>query len=141
VAEEVSEAFKLSYGLLHADTELAALVGAHIYQAQAPQGIFSQTALYILGDAIPGNDLLGVGGARLSTDFLIRWRVIRKGQVNAALRSADARMDAVLTNVRAETSGGWVFSIVREKPYTYDSRDEANNTYAERGGYYRYYAG
>lgn len=136
MAEEVSEAFKLSYGLLHGDAQLVALVGERIYQAQAPQGV---TGLYILGDAIPGQDVWGVGGIRLSSDFLIRWRVIRKGQVNADQRSADARMDTVLTNVRASTSGGLVFSIVRERPYTSDTRDEANNIYAERGGLYRYF--
>lgn len=136
MAEEVSEAFKLSYGLLHADAQLVALVGDRIYQAQAPQGL---TGLYILGDMIPGADVWGVGGVRLLSDFLIRWRVIRKGQVSADQRSADARMDAVLTNVRAASSGGYVFSVVRERPHSSDTRDEANNIYAERGGLYRYY--
>jgi hypothetical protein len=137
MAEEVSEAFKLSYGLLAADATLSALVGARIYQAQAPQGL---TDLYILGDAVPGADVWGVGGVRLLSDFLIRWRVVRKGQVSADQRSADARMDAVLTAVRARISGNYIFSIVRERPYSADTRDDANNTYAERGGLYRHFA-
>ena len=86
-----------------------------------------------------GQDVPGVGLARLQTNPLILWRVVRKGQLNADVRNADVRMDTVLRNVTAGVSGGFVFSVRREAPYRRTYYDGANNLFTESGGLYRYY--
>lgn len=136
MADEVSEAFNVSYDLLHADAPLAALVGTRIYQEAVPQGT---VALYILGSFMAGTDVPGLGAVRLMTLPLILWRAIKRGQLDANMRTADVRMDAVLQNVSSSISGGRVFSVRRERPYRRTYYDDAKNLWTETGGFYRYY--
>lgn len=139
MAEEISEAFNLSYGLLAADAQLQAVAGGatnpRIYQEAAPP----YQGLYILGSFMAGHDVVGMRGVRLMSEPLLLWRAVQKGQLTPALRTADARMDAVLTNVRARVSGGYSLSFVRERPYRRSYYDSANNLFSESGGYYRCY--
>lgn len=136
MADEINEAFNASYDLLHADAQLVALVADRIYQHQVPP---NTTALYLLGEFAAGSDVNGGFGVRLLTSPLILWRVIRKGQLNADMRNADVRMDTVLQSTRAVTSGGYVVSIVRERPHRRTTYDAANNAFEETGGFYRYH--
>jgi hypothetical protein len=136
MADEVSEAFKISYQLLHADAQIEALVSDRIYQEFVPP---NESGLYILGSFLTGADVPALGTVRLLSQPLILWRVVRKGQLNADVRALDVRMDAVLQGVSATVSGGYVFSVRRERPYRRTYFDEANNVITETGGQYRYH--
>lgn len=138
MADEVNEAFKVTYQLLHADAPLVALVGDRIYDSSAPSSAID-AGLYIVGDFFGGSDVQGLGDVRLATNPLFLWRVIRKGQLNAGMRTATDRVDEVLQVVSYELSGGYVFTVRRERPHRRTFHDSANNQFTESGGYYRYY--
>lgn len=141
MSEEVSEAFRLSYGLLRADAALASIVGTHIYQDAAPQGVFDRTDVLLLGGFIDGEDRNGNGGVRLSSSAVILWRAVKRGQPDTRLKEADRLMDGVLANVRAVESGGYVFSIERERPYQRGPREKGRpqDAFSESGGFYSYF--
>ncbi len=138
MADEVNEAFKVTYQLLHADSQLEALVGDRIYDSSAPASAVT-AGLYILGDFFGGGDVSGLGIVRLQSNALMLWRVVRKGQMDANMRAAVVRMDAVLQSQSATISGGYEFSIRRERPHRRTFYDAANNQFTESGGYYRYF--
>jgi hypothetical protein len=142
MAEEISEAFNFTYEVLTAAPALQPLIGRYVFQTVAPRDIFKEPlphGMYILGHFAAGGDFTGNAGARLSTSALFPWRVIRKGALTPQQRQADAAMDAVLQNIRAQQLNGFQFSVVRERPYYATSYDEALQLYTETGGYYRYY--
>jgi hypothetical protein len=146
MGKEASAALDFSFNVLKDDTTLAPLItdqtGVHIYQRQAPAGVWNLTDYYVFGSIMsPGSDFIGGFGVRLMTDPLLLWYAVKKGQIDQKLLDIDKALDNVLTNIRAQidANSSLQFSIVREKIHDRTTRDGAGATYTEVGGLYRYY--
>jgi hypothetical protein len=122
---------------------LAAIVGTRIWADQAkpksPQTPDSEYYPFVLYNFQAGSDVPALGTVRLMTLPLMQVRAVGKGQPDANLRAADVRIDEVLQNASAQTSGGYVISARREFPVDRPEYDSANVRYHNLGGLYRLY--
>lgn len=144
MAVELTELKNFIYDTLAGDVTLQGLLGGapnpRIYADQIPQAVLNSgdVALFYRTQS-PGQDVNGVGTVRLMSEPLMYIAAVRKGQPNAAQKSVDARVDAILKAVRASTSGAHVISIQREMPIDRAYYDTANNRFHDVGGTYRAY--
>lgn len=136
MADEVNEGFRAIRTQLLANSTFAALSVPVYGPNQVPQGA---TGPYCLMDYAAGTDVDGLGTVRLMTEPLFLIRIVNKGPVTGAVRTADKAMDDVIQRTDAIVLGDYEFSARREKPHFHAYKDEANNQFVETGGFYRYY--
>lgn len=134
VATETTRAEAFIYGLLAADTALAALVAGRIYGYQADQGaplpvvVFQQQS---------GVDLLAPGPVRIWSNLLYLVKAIGQGTGWAGVAPIAARIDAVLHGAQGPGPGpGQVYICYREQPFTL-AETQAGVQYRHLGGVYR----
>lgn len=144
MAAELSELKNFIYDTLAGDATLQGLLGGatnpRVYADQIPQGVLDSGNVAVLyRTQSPGSDVNGLGTVRLAAEPLIFVAAVRKGQPNASQRSVDARVDELLKEKRAATSGSHVISLQREIPVDRAYYDSANNRYHDLGGLWRSY--
>jgi hypothetical protein len=102
MGKEASAALDFSFNVLKDDTTLAPLItdqtGVHIYQRQAPAGVWNLTDYYVFGSIMsPGSDFIGGFGVRLMTDPLLLWYAVKNGsdrpEVTRHRQGAGQRLD------------------------------------------------
>lgn len=140
MADEIGETFKLLRATLFANPTLQGGLGntSDAFRFYAPDQVPS-TPLYPYGliEFVAGGDVKGVGGVRLMTTPLMLVRLVNKGPVDEHMMALTSATDAALSAVVATVSGGFVFSIERERPHRRFYQDAANTKFNEAGGYYR----
>mgnify|MGYP000907081231 CR=1 FL=1 len=124
------------YTTLRASAELAATVGARIYDAQAPAGAAPPYVVFQLQAA--GADTVVVGGIRIATNVLYAVRAVTCGAGYAAASTIAGHIDAALHGRRATITAGVVLSCHRERPLKLPPEvTEGGETYYHEGGIYR----
>jgi len=144
VAAELSELKNFIYDTLAGDATLQDLLGGatnpRVYSDQIPQTVLdSGNVVLFYRTQSPGQDVNGVGTVRLMSEPLIYIAAVRKGQPNNDQKAVDARVDAILKEVRAAASGSHVISLQREMPVDRAYFDSANNRHHDLGGLWRAY--
>lgn len=144
MAAELSELKNFIYDTLAGDATLQDLLGGatnpRVYSDQIPQTVLdSGNVVLFYRTQSPGQDVNGVGTVRLMSEPLIYIAAVRKGQPNNDQKAVDARVDAILKEVRAAASGSHVISLQREMPVDRAYFDSANNRHHDLGGLWRAY--
>lgn len=144
MAAEVTELKKFIYVTLSGDATLQGLLGGatnpRVYADQIPQNILDTGNVSVLyRTQSPGTDANGLGTVRRASEPLMFVAAVRKGPPNAAQAQVDARVDALLKEVRASVSGSHVISLQREMPVDRPYYDTANNRLHDLGGLWRAY--
>lgn len=130
---EVDTAEEFIYGALRGDATLLGLV-TDIYNGQAPQGAAYPFAIF---QALSGTDLMVVDSIRVWTGLQFMVKIIGKTSDYGDLKSAGARVDAVLHHAGGTVADGTVWSCVREQTIRMMEAGPGSEQYRHVGGIFR----
>lgn len=131
---EIDAADKWITAKLTGDTALAALVGARIYDGEAPPG--AGYPLVTWTAASPPRDVMAEGGERILSVAVYLVQAFAQGRDYDPLRPIAKRIDQILHQARGTVTDGVVFGCVRESAIKLpEMRD--GQSYRRLGGYYR----
>lgn len=138
--DEIDESYAVIRALLFAVEALQDGLGSTSgsFRCYAPNEVPDEpTFPYALVEFASAGEDVGGFGTRLMTRPLVLVKLVQCGSWDATCRQLQKAMDDALQGVRAEPSGGYVISIVRERPHRFAYRDAGQNKFNEGGGYYR----
>ena len=131
---EIDAADKWITAQLTGDAALAALVGARIYDGEAPPG--AAYPLVTWTAASPPRDVMAEGGERILSIAVYLVQVFGQGRDYGLLRPIANRIDELLHQARGTVTDGVVFGCVRESAVKLAETYEGQS-YRRLGGYYR----
>lgn len=132
---EVFRVYEWIYSTLAADATVASLVGARIYAGAAPQDAALPVVIF---NHMAGNDLVGVGTARVLNNSLYQVKGVTKGRSHAVGQQIADAIDAALHGQNVSADGIRV-GCVREQAIVYGQSDNGEE-FRHAGGIYRIFA-
>lgn len=118
---------------LMGDATLAAAVGTRCYGYLAPQKATYPLLLFNLMD---GDDVMGVGTARVMFTGLYQIKAVGQGPSFTAIKAIADRIDAVLHGATGSVVDGAILACTRERPIAY-VEVSGETQYRHLGGLYR----
>ena len=139
---EIQQAKVWLYEALHDNSDIESIVGTRIYADYAPNVPSARAYPYILFNYMGGNDVDGLGTARIFSEPLFQVRAVFEGRPDDDARLLDKRIDDVLQVAAYQQSGDYYFTSRRESPVDRLETDPSTGKrYFNLGGMYRLWIG
>ncbi len=119
------------------DPTLAGLIGNRAYHGVAPAQ--AQYPFVVFQMLSAGNDLLGVGTARIWSAPLFIVKAVCKGSSTGPVEPVANRIDQLLHSAAGTVTNGVIWECVRERPFDLPT-NENGVVYQQLGGEYRFLA-